>query len=536
MQKYDHTNIKIRDAHGNKGMVSSGSKHASEAGAEVLREGGNAVDAAVATSLALSVAATPFSGIGGGGFMMIHMADQNKSVMIDYRENAPQLAKGNLFDLDVENNVINEQNHLGEKAAAVPGTFAGMSLALEKFGTMKLSQVAKQAIDLGKNGFEVTPFLDWVMSTDSDLALTKFNRSEEASSLWLKSDGSTYKTGETKKNVAMAETIERVSEKGIQEFYEGFVAENAEKHMIANGGPIRAKDFSLYKPVMRIPITGRFNDFNYVTSAPPSSGGIALHQLLTIFQDMDLASSGHNTVETIDKMSRVLKQVYVARDLIADPDYENIDSKKFTSTEFINSMQTQIDPHIDSIGGDGSQTSHFSVVDKHGNSVSSTESLEAFFGSGVVIPGTGIFLNNTMGDFDPVPNRLNSIKPGKRPRSAMAPTIFLKDNRPVLVIGSAAGPRIITAVMQVALNILVHNMDVQSAISAPRFHYHGDDLVMEGRISDDVSAGLTKTGYTVTKEDDVTFLFGGVHAITISDNGEVHGGADPRRDGVAVSE
>ena len=139
MQKYDHTNIKIRDAHGNKGMVSSGSKHASEAGAEVLRDGGNAVDAAVATSLALSVAATPFSGIGGGGFMMIHMADQNKSVMIDYRENAPQLAKDNLFDLDVENNVINEQNHLGEKATAVPGTFAGMSLALEKFGTMQLS-------------------------------------------------------------------------------------------------------------------------------------------------------------------------------------------------------------------------------------------------------------------------------------------------------------------------------------------------------------------------------------------------------------
>ena len=536
MKKYDHNEIKIRDDHGNKGMVSSGSKHASEAGAAIFREGGNAIDAAVATSLALSVSATPFSGIGGGGFMMIHMANQNKNVMIDYRENAPQLAKGNLFDLDSQNNVLDEQNHLGEKAAAIPGTLAGMSLALEKFGTMELSKVAKQAIELGKNGFEITPFLDWIMSTDSDLALTKFKRSQEAANIWLKSDGSTYKTGETKKNIAMAETIERVSQKGIQEFYEGFVAENAEKHMVANNGPMRAKDFSLYKPIIRTPITGCFNEYTYITSAPPSSGGIALQQLLTIFQDVDLAGSGHNTVETIDKMSKVLKQVYVARDLIADPDYENIDSKKFTSDKFINSMQEQVDQNIDSIGGDGSQTSHFSVVDKHGNSVSCTESLEAFFGSGVVIPGTGIFLNNTMGDFDPIPDRLNSIKPGKRPRSAMAPTIFMKDNKPVLVIGSAAGPRIITAVMQVALNVLVHNMDVQSAINAPRFHYHGDDLIMEGRISNDVSSGLTKIGYSVTKEDDVTYLFGGVHAITVSDNGEVHGGADPRRDGVAVSE
>ncbi|PZC43672.1 MAG: gamma-glutamyltranspeptidase / glutathione hydrolase [Chloroflexi bacterium] len=536
MKKYDHTKIKIRDAQGNKGMVSSGSNYASEAGAAILREGGNAVDAAVATSLALSVAATPFSGIGGGGFMMIHMADQNKSVMIDYRENAPQLAKSNMFDLDNENNVINEQNHLGEKAAAIPGTFAGMSLALEQFGTMQLNQVSKSAIELGKNGFEITPFLEWVMSTDSDLALTKLNRSKEAASIWLKSDGSTYKSGELMKNVEMAQTIERVSKNGIGSFYEGFVAEQAERHMIANNGPMRAKDFSLYKAKMRTPVSGMFNGFHYITSAPPSSGGIALHQLLTIFQDMDLAGSGHNTVETIDKMSRVLKQVYIARDLIADPDYENIDSANLMSTEFINSMQAQVNPHNDYSGGDGSQTSHFSVVDKYGNSVSCTESVEAFFGSGVVIPGTGIFLNNTMGDFDPIPNQLNSIKPGKRPRSAMAPTIFLKNNKPALVIGSAAGPRIITAVAQVAMNVLVHNMDVQSAINAPRFHYHGDDLVMEGRISNEVASRLTKIGYSVKKEDDVTYLFGGVHAITISDSGEVHGGADPRRDGVAVSE
>lgn len=536
MGKYDHTKIKVRDDHGNAGMVSSGSKHASEAGASILRDGGNAVDAAAATSLALSVSATAFSGIGGGGFMMVHMADQNQSTMIDYRENAPSGASPDLFQTDAKGNVLNEQNHLGEKAAAVPGTLAGMAMALEKFGSMTLSQVADKAIDLGRNGFEITPFLGWVMNTDSDLTLTKFKRSEEASRIWLKNDGTTYNDGELFQNTAMAKTLEKVSVNGIGEFYEGFVAEQAEKHMIANDGPMRAKDFASYRPVARTPVQGLFNGFRYITSAPPSSGGIALHQLLTIFQNLNLNESGHNTVETIDIVAKALKQVYVARDLIADPDYELIDTNKFTSDKFIKSMAENTGMINDSPGGEGSQTSHFSVVDKHGNAVSCTESLEAFFGCGVVIPETGVFLNNTMGDFDPVPNRLNSIKSGKRPRSAMTPTIFLKDNKPVLVIGSAAGPRIITAVLQVTLNILVHKMDVQSAINAPRFHYHGDELIMEGRISKSVSSGLQSLGYSVVRDDDMTFLFGGVHAITISDSGEVHGGADPRRDGVAISE
>lgn len=533
---YDHTEIKVRDARGGAGMVSSGSRYASEAGAQVLRDGGNAVDAAVAVSLALSVAATPYSGVGGGGFMLVHMAERGESLMIDYRENSPAGAPADLFTLDADGEVTGDENHLGTKAPAVPGTFAGMAMALEKFGTMTMAQVARHAVAYGRDGFAITPFLGWVLEDDVDLALTKFGRSEEAAAIWLKADGSGYRTGETFYNRELANTVETVATKGIGEFYEGRVAESAGRYMAANGGPMRASDFAAYKAILRTPIQGTFKGLRYVTSAPPSSGGVAMQQLFRMLEPYDLGATGHNRVETIDTMGRALKQVYAARDLIADPDYEPIDINKLTSDAFLEDLRSGAGlSGGGSTGGDGSQTSHFSTVDSQGNAVASTESLEAFFGCGIVIPGTGIFLNNTMGDFDPVPGRVNSIAPGKRPRSAMSPIIFLRDGKPVLVVGSAAGPRIITAVSQVVINVLVHGMDIQAAIEAPRFHYDGREMHVEGRIGTDVRDGLTARGYEIAVDDDITFAFGGVHAITVGPEG-AHGGADPRRDGVAIAE
>ena len=529
---YDHTAIRVRDAHGGGGMVSSGSRYASEAGAQVLRDGGNAVDAAVATSLALSVTATPFSGIGGGGFMLVHMAGRCESLMIDYRESAPAAAPPDLFRLDSGGRVADEANHLGALAPAVPGTLAGMAMALSKFGTMTLAQVARSAIAYGREGFEITPFLGWVMANDIDLALTKFRRSDEVAAAWLKSDGTVYGTGEKFHNRQMAATIERVVVGGMGEFYEGAAARDAERCLSEAGGPMRAADFAAYRPILRTPVQGSFAGLRFVSAAPPSSGGIALFQLLRLLEPMDLASSGHNTAVTIDRMAGALAKVYAARDLLADPDFEPIDINRLTSGGFIDGLGG---PGRRSAGGDGSQTSHFSTADSHGNAVACTESLEAFFGCGVVIPGTGVFLNNTMGDFDPVPGRVNSIAPGKRPRSAMSPTIFLDGDRPVLVVGSAAGPRIITAVAQVVLNVLVHGMDIQEAIEAPRFHYDGGNIHIEGRIGQDVRDDLRDLGYGVSVHGDVTFLFGGVHAIAIGPEG-AHGGADPRRDGVAVAE
>ena len=535
MTAYDHTAIGTREARGGRGMVSSGSRYASEAGAGVLREGGNAVDAAVATSLALSVAATPFSGVGGGGFMLVHMAERGESLMIDYRENSPAAAPADLFRLGPDSQVIDEENHLGAKASAVPGTFAGMAMALEKFGTMTMAQVAKRAVAYGREGFAITPFLGWVIENDIDLALTKFRRYEEAGSIWLKDDGTGYRTGEIFHNRELAATVEAVATKGVGEFYEGPVAESAGRHVEAGGGPMRASDFASYRPIMRTPVQGTFRGLRFVTSAPPSSGGIALFQLFRLLEPYDLAASGHNTVATIDVMARALRKVYAARDLLADPDFEPIDINRLTSARFVDGLGCEASPRAGSKGGQGSQTSHFSAVDSSGNAVSCTESLEAFFGCGLVIPGTGVFLNNTMGDFDPVPGRVNSIAAGKRPRSAMSPIIFLREDRPVLVAGSAAGPRIITAVAQVVLNVLEHGMDIQAAIEAPRFHYDGGDVHVEGRIGEDVTQGLKDLGYRVSVHEDITFLFGGVHAITVGPDG-AHGGADPRRDGVAVAQ
>ena len=533
---YDHTAIAVRDARGGGGMVSSGSRHASEAGAQVLREGGNAVDAAVATSLALSVAATPFSGVGGGGFMLVHMAGRGESLMIDYRERAPAGAPPDLFRLGPDGGVLDDENHLSAKAPAVPGTFAGMDMALRKFGTMTMAQVARRAVAYGRDGFEITPFLDWVMRRDEDLALAKFGRSEEAAGTWLKGDGSTYRAGETFYNRQIADAVEAVASGGIGEFYEGPIAARAGRLIEEQGGPMRASDLASYRAILRTPVQGEFAGLRFVTSAPPSSGGIALHQLLRMLEPLDLASTGHNTVETIDAMCRALGPVYRARDLLADPDFEPIDISRLTSEGFLEDVASGRSGVGGSAGGQGSQTSHFSTVDASGNAVACTESLEAFFGCGLVIPGTGIFLNNTMGDFDPVPGRVNSIEGRKRPRSAMSPIIFLRDGRPVLVAGSAAGPRIITAVAQVVLNVLVHGMDIQAAIEAPRFHHHGGrEVYLEGRMGEDVKAGLRGRGYEIVEQGEISFLFGGVHAVSVGPDG-VHGGADPRRDGVAVAE
>ncbi|MBM3945204.1 MAG: gamma-glutamyltransferase, partial [SAR202 cluster bacterium] len=329
------------------------------------------------------------------------------------------------------------------------------------------------------------------------------------------------------------ETIERVSKNGVKEFYEGFVADSLDTHMKANGGLLRKADLVNYKPKPRTPLVSSFKGYKMVTMPPPSSGGIALIQLLKLFENLGLRDKGHNSADTIDLMCKALGPVYKARDLIADPDFESVDTKKLTSDAFIKGLQGQA---YGTAGArrDGSQTTHLSVIDGEGNVVALTESLECFFGCGIVVPGTGMFLNDTMHDFDPVPGRINSVAPGKRPKSSMSPTIFFKDNKPVLVLGSAAGPRIITAVLQVALNVLEHGMTVQEAIGAPRFHFQGGKRIrMEGRIPQNVRSELERRGYELEVHPDYTYLFGGVHAISAG-NGELHGGADPRRDGGAV--
>ena len=524
-----------RDARAEAGMVTSGSRLASEAGLAMLKKGGNAVDAAVATALTLGVTAPAFSGVGGGGFMLIHVAKTRRNYIIDYRESAPKRATATMYKVDANEEVIGNENSMGIKAPGVPGDFAGLALALKRFGNLSLAEVAQPAVQHAKNGYVITPLLGRIFQTNIDDALAKFRATPEAGRVMLKPNGTPYAEGERLVLRELGETIERVSKNGIAEFYEGFVADSLERHMSTNGGPLRKDDLVAYKPVMRRPIVGSYKDYKLVSMPPPSSGGIALIQLLKLFEGLDLKTKGHNSLETIDLMVKALGRVYKARELVADPDFAEVDAKKLTSSAFIKGLRSEA--YGTAKAGakrDGSQTTHLSVVDKDRNVVALTESLECFFGSGIVVPGTGVFLNDTMHDFDPVPRRINSIQPGKRPKSSMSPTIFFKDGEPVLVLGSAAGPRIITAVLQVALNVLEHGMDVQAAIAAPRFHHQGGKLIrMETRISEKVQQGLKARGYEISPEGDFNYVFGGVHAITVGDGG-LHGGADPRRDGAAA--
>ena len=531
-----------RDAHGEIGAVSSVSPYASQAGLSILKDGGNAVDAAVATAIALSVTAPSFSGIGGGGFMLVYLAETGRSHIIDYRETAPKLATADMFQVDGDGEVVGEENRMGYKSVGVPGDMKGFALAIERYGAMSLEQVMQPAIRLARDGFALTPFLGDILSAKVDDSVDKFRAYPEGGRLMLKPDGSTYGRGETLVQPDKAASLQRIASNGIGEFYEGFVAEALDKDMRDNGGLLRKEDLRDYKAEVRTPLTGEFKGLKFITMCPPSSGGLALIQLLSIFDGMDLGSTGHNTAETMDRMAQVLGPVYAARQHVADPAFVDVPTQKLASPAFIDGLRKG--------GGEGdarlsdprflkgaTQTSHLSVLDGNKNAAAITESLECFFGSGIAVPGTGIFLNDVMHDFDPTPGGINSIEPGKRPMSSMSPTVFLKDGAPWLVVGSAAGPRIILAVVQTVLNIVEHGMNVQEAIAAPRFHYQGGSdkmMWMESRVEPSVRSELERRGYSLTVENEVTFMFGGVHAI-LSENGRIHAGADIRRDGAAAA-
>jgi len=525
-----------REAQGENGLVAAGSPEASQAGVAVLKQGGNAVDAAVAASLALGASAPVFSGIGGGGFMLVHLAGTPGGAIIDYRERAPRRATEDMYRLDAQGDVVDAENEIGYKAAAVPGTLAGLALALERYGTMPLSKVAQGAISAARDGAKVGQRLAYLMAQNHDDSLTKLRTMAEAGKSLLKPDGSTFQEGETFVQRDLAASLGRIAEEGVEAFYEGFVADALDKDMAANGGLMDKEDLRTYQPVEREPLTGQFQGLEFVTMPPPSSGGIALIQLFGIFDGLDLQATGFNTPETIDRMAKVLGQVFPDRGRVGDPEFVDVPVGELTSRQHVDKLAK------DALGGvmagsgpdDHTQTTHLSVVDRAGNAVALTESLESFFGSGVVVPGTGIFLNNTMHDFDPAPGGPNSVGAGKRPMSSMSPTIFFKDGQPRLVLGSAGGPRIITAVLQVALNVLVHGMGLQEAISAPRFHFQSGLLTLETSLAAEVGDALRGRGYRLREHHDHDYFFGGVNAIQVRD-GVFVGGADPRRDGVVVA-
>jgi len=527
-----------RTSVGRRGVVATAHPLASAAGLRILKQGGNAVDAAVAASLALGVVAPAFSGIGGGGFFMVR-PKEGETVYLDYREVAPRGSRPEMFRLDEDGQVQGFANSMGYLAVGVPGTVAGLTQALEGYGRLKFRDVALPAIDYARKGFAVSRFLGHILSNNVDNASLKVRRFPETGRTWLK-QGRPYRAGERRQVRDLADSLELISREGNDAFYQGSIARSLAADMSRNGGLLDVSDLGRYSVKVRKPVVGTYRGLEVHAMPPPSLGGIAIIQLLNIFEGMDLGGTGLNTAETIAAMARALSTVLPRlRREVADPDFQPCDLGKLCSKDHAAKLWFGRGERGSSPGrAPGSQTTHLSVIDEEGNVAAVTESVECYFGSGVTVPGTGFLLNDTMHDFDPSRGAANSIAPGKRPVSNMTPTLLLRDGEPYLVAGSAAGPRIVTATLQTILNVVDHSLDIQKAVDAPRFHYQGSGAIrMESRIGERVRKRLRGMGFESESPNYLQLkpgydvYFGGVNAVLVGKRGERRGAADSRRQG-----
>lgn len=535
-------NLYGRHAEGKNGVVAAANPEASKIGVEVMKKGGNAVDAAVATAFAISVFEPNASGIGGGGFMLIRMAKTGKTVVIDYREKAPAKATPDMFVLDENGKVVNDEITVGGKASGVPGTVAGLLTALEKYGTMKRADVMAPAIKHAGEGIIVSKNLEGIIQ-DNYEKLVKF---DAASEVYLK-DGLPYEAGDRLVNKDLAATLTKISKEGKKAFYEGEIAKKIADEVQKQGGLMTVEDLKNYTIEEREPVVGKYRDYTIISCPPASSGGTHIVQLLNMVENYDLKAMGDNTPESWHIWAESMKQAFADRaEYMGDTAYVKVPLKGLTSKEYAKEVVKKID--LEKAGkdikiGDPSKyesgsTTHFSVMDKDGNMVAVTQTINYFFGSGVVVPGTGIMMNNEMDDFVPQKNMKNSIEGGKRPLSSMSPTLVLDPkNRPLMTIGSPGATRIIPAVALTISNVIDHGMTLQEAINAPRIaQFQSGKLNAEGRMSFESYNKLQEMGHEINMRGTYDNYFGGVQGIMMDyDTKTLQGGADPRRDGQAAS-
>lgn len=535
-------NLYGRHAEGKNGVVAAANPEASKIGVEVMKKGGNAVDAAVATAFAISVFEPNASGIGGGGFMLIRMAKTGKTVVIDYREKAPAKATPDMFVLDENGKVVNDEITVGGKASGVPGTVAGLLTALEKYGTMKRADVMAPAIKHAGEGIVVSKNLEGIIQ-DNYEKLVKF---DAASEVYLK-DGLPYEAGDRLVNKDLAATLTKISKEGKKAFYEGEIAKKIADEVQKQGGLMTVEDLKNYTIEEREPVVGKYRDYTIISCPPASSGGTHIVQLLNMVENYDLKAMGDNTPESWHIWAESMKQAFADRaEYMGDTAYVKVPLKGLTSKEYAKEVVKKID--LEKAGkdikiGDPSKyesgsTTHFSVMDKDGNMVAVTQTINYFFGSGVVVPGTGIMMNNEMDDFVPQKNMKNSIEGGKRPLSSMSPTLVLDPkNRPLMTIGSPGATRIIPAVALTISNVIDHGMTLQEAINAPRIaQFQSGKLNAEGRMSFESYNKLQEMGHEINMRGTYDNYFGGVQGIMMDyDTKTLQGGADPRRDGQAAA-
>lgn len=499
------------------GMVVSSQHLASQAGADILKAGGNAVDAAVAVGYAQAVVNPCCGNIGGGGFMTLHLAD-GKNIFINFRETAPASASADMY-LDKDGNLIKDASLYGYLAAGVPGTVKGLDYALEKYGTMKREQVMAPAIKLARDGFILTRADTDVMDTTT----ARFKLDPEAARIFLKPDGSAFQPGDRLIQTDLANTLERIAKEGPSTFYEGEIPQLVEKASQAGGGKLTAKDFADYTIAEVAPVTCTYRGYEFISAPPPSSGGVTICQTLNILEGYDLKAMGFNSADYIHTLTEAMRHSYMDRNtFLGDPAFVNNPTEKLTSKAYAEELRKEIipgkaTPSAQVQPGTGPhekpETTHYSVVDNKGNAVSTTYTINGRFGAVVIPPGTGFFLNDEMDDFTTkigeknmyglVQGERNAIAPGKRPLSSMSPTIVTKDGDIFLVLGSPGGSRIISITLQTALNIIDHGMAPQEAVNAPRIHHQWlpDEVYYEQRgVSKDSLNLLDKMGYKMVEQ------------------------------------
>ena len=527
------------------GMVVSQRQSASEVGAEILRKGGNAVDAAVATGLALAVVLPRAGNLGGGGFMVVYLKDADKTITIDYRERAPALAHRDLF-LDEKGNYDKNKAQFSLLSAGVPGTVAGLHLALTKYGTMSWEEVLEPSIKLAEEGFTVPYDLANILA--SSRYKKRLSSNVAAAESYYKKDKSNYEAGETLKLPNLAWSLRQLAEYGPDAFYKGEIAKKIVQEMERNNGLITFEDLENYKAVERPPVEGTYKDFRIVSMPPASSGGVHLIQMLNMLEEYPINEMGFGSADSIHILAEVMKRAYADRSKhLGDMDFYDVPfslmSKKYSRSLNKSISVKSRTASKDVFPGDpypyeSPDTTHFSVMDQFGNAVSNTYTLNFSYGSGIMIPGTGMLMNNEMDDFSSkpgVPNgygllgsEANSIQANKRPLSSMTPTIIFKDDKPYLVLGSPGGSRIITTVLQVALNVMEHKMNAAQAVNSPRIHHQWlpEVLMMEKGFGPDTEKILKEKGYNLYPSS----TMGSVQAI-IKEGEYFYGAADPRRPG-----
>ncbi|MFD1061668.1 gamma-glutamyltransferase [Winogradskyella litorisediminis] len=529
-----------------KAMVVSARQEASKIGADIMAKGGNAFDAMMATEMALAVS-YPYAGnLGGGGFLVYRLADGQVGAL-DYREKAPLAASKDMY-LDEDGNVIPNKSTVGPLAIGVPGTVAGIFEAQKRFGKLDVKTILQPVIDLANNGFIVTK--------------NQENRFKNYDSLFTAVNGKKILFNQDLKqndrilNFALAETLTRIANNGRDEFYKGETAKKLVQFLQEKGSIITLEDLEKYEAKWRKPIQFQYDDLTITSMSPPSSGGVCLNQIMTMVEDFDLKSYGHNSLKAIQVLVEAEKRAYADRSYyLGDPDFVDIPLETLTSSVYLNERMTDFTfkaptpvdsiSHGNIIGYESDETTHYSIVDQFGNAIAVTTTLNGGYGSKVYADDLGFFLNNEMDDFSSKPGEpnyygligaeANSIAPEKRMLSSMTPTIVEKEGELLMTVGTPGGSTIITSVLQTILNVHEFEMGMQEAVNAPRFHnqWLPDEIRIEPNAFDkNIIKQLIAKGYKINESRSP--IIGIVDGILVTDDGKLEGGADKRGDDAAV--